>query len=73
MNHITHNSEEIFIKKINNFKKINDRRYNNNNIPPLYTNHHKTNSTNTYISLSPTIINLNYSDKKNHRTIETNK
>ena len=73
MNHITHNSEEIFIKKINNFKKINDRRYNNNNIPPLYTTHHKTNSTNTYISLSPTIINLNYSDKKNHRTIETNK
>ncbi len=71
MNHIPHKSEEIFIKKINNFKSINHIR-NNSNIPPLNLTHHKTNSTNTYISLSPTIINFNYTNKQNYRTIETN-
>ena len=70
MNHIPHKSEEIFIKKINNFKSINHIR-NNSNIPPLNLTHHKTNSTNTYISLSPTIINFNYTNKQNYRTIKT--
>ena len=72
MKHLPHKSEEIFIKKINNFKKIKDIK-NNSNIQPLYLTHHKTNSTNTYISLPSTIINCNYTNKKNYRTIETNK